>query len=124
MSAAPTSSYWLARLIAGPAAAFLVVLIPLPGLEPAAQSTAAIAVWMAVWWMTEAVPIPVTSLLPLVAFPSLANLLRQPAGERKISFFDGEIVSLLVFNNTQQILLVEVLEYRIALADLALADQP
>ena len=27
--------------------------------------------WIAVWWVTEAVPIPVTSLLPLVLFPLL-----------------------------------------------------
>lgn len=27
------------------------------------------ALWMAIWWMTEAAPIPVTSLLPLVLFP-------------------------------------------------------
>ena len=57
------------RLVAGPASAVLITLIPLPGLEPAAQATAGIATWMAIWWMTEAVPIPVTSLLPLVAFP-------------------------------------------------------
>ncbi|MBP88443.1 MAG: anion transporter [Planctomycetaceae bacterium] len=38
------------------------------GLNPA-QATAAIAVLMAVWWMTEAVPLPITSLLPLILFP-------------------------------------------------------
>ncbi len=27
--------------------------------------------WIAVWWVTEAVPIPITSLLPLVLFPLL-----------------------------------------------------
>ena len=79
MSVAPTSSHRLSRLIAGPAAAVLVALIPLPGLEPAAQLTAAIAVWMAIWWMTEAVPIPVTSLLPLVAFPVAGVLSSQAA---------------------------------------------
>ncbi|MBC8342525.1 MAG: anion permease, partial [Bacteroidetes bacterium] len=31
--------------------------------------TAAIAVLMAVWWVTEAIPIGVTSLLPIVLFP-------------------------------------------------------
>ena len=30
---------------------------------------AAAAAWMAVWWMTEAIPIPVTALLPLVLLP-------------------------------------------------------
>ena len=29
---------------------------------------------MAIWWMTEAVPIPVTALLPLVLFPFLGVL--------------------------------------------------
>ena len=30
---------------------------------------AAVAAWMAAWWLTEAVPIAVTALLPLVLFP-------------------------------------------------------
>lgn len=34
-----------------------------------ARLTAGVAVLMAVWWMTEALPIPATSLVPLVAFP-------------------------------------------------------
>ena len=40
-------------------------------LSPPAGKTAAIMVWMAVWWMTEALPLPATSLLPLVLFPLL-----------------------------------------------------
>ena len=31
----------------------------------------AVAAWLVVWWMTEAVPLPVTALLPLVLFPLL-----------------------------------------------------
>lgn len=34
-----------------------------------ARIVAAIAMLMATWWMTEAIPIPATSLLPLVLFP-------------------------------------------------------
>lgn len=33
------------------------------------RATLAMMVWMAVWWLTEAVNVTVTSLLPLVAFP-------------------------------------------------------
>ncbi len=35
------------------------------------RATAAVAVWMAVWWLTEAVPLAVTALLPVVLFPLL-----------------------------------------------------
>jgi sodium-dependent dicarboxylate transporter 2/3/5 len=31
----------------------------------------ALGAWMIVWWISEAVPIPVTALLPLVSFPAL-----------------------------------------------------
>ncbi len=41
------------------------------GMPPAAQATAAVAALMAVWWMTEAIPLPATSLLPLLLFPWL-----------------------------------------------------
>ncbi len=38
-----------------------------------AKLTAAVAVLMATWWMTEALPIAATSLVPLVAFPVLGT---------------------------------------------------
>lgn len=34
---------------------------------------AAITAWIAIWWATEAIPIPVTSLLPLVLFPLMVE---------------------------------------------------
>ncbi|MDT8368789.1 MAG: DASS family sodium-coupled anion symporter [Longimicrobiales bacterium] len=59
----------------GPLVAFAVLLLPeAPGLDPVGQRTAAVTLWMAVWWMTEAVAIPVTALLPLAAFPLLGIL--------------------------------------------------
>lgn len=59
-------------LLAGPAIFMLFVLLPEPqNLSATAWLTAGIALWMATWWMTEAVPIPVTSLLPLLLFPLL-----------------------------------------------------
>jgi sodium-dependent dicarboxylate transporter 2/3/5 len=36
-----------------------------------AWRVAAVGMWMAVWWATEAIPVPVTALLPLVMFSPL-----------------------------------------------------
>lgn len=47
-----------------------------PDTEYSAQTmrvVAAVAVWMAVWWMTEAIPLAATALIPLAVFP-LANV--------------------------------------------------
>jgi sodium-dependent dicarboxylate transporter 2/3/5 len=44
---------------------------PLFGLSPEASRTALLALTMAVLWVTEALPIPATALLPLVMLPSL-----------------------------------------------------
>jgi sodium-dependent dicarboxylate transporter 2/3/5 len=43
-------------------------------ISPQARSVAALATLMAVWWMTEAVPLSVTSLLPIVLLPILTDL--------------------------------------------------
>ena len=49
-----------------------LLLLPVPeGLSPAAWRTAAVGALMAVWWITEALPIAATALVPLVAFPLL-----------------------------------------------------
>jgi sodium-dependent dicarboxylate transporter 2/3/5 len=50
----------------------LILLLPVPeGLSLAGWRTAAVAVFMGAWWITEAVPIAVTAFLPLVLFPLL-----------------------------------------------------
>ena len=59
-------------LIAGLIAFTVILILPPPdGLDPAAWHTAAVTLLMAIWWISEAVPIPATALLPLVLFPSL-----------------------------------------------------
>lgn len=49
-----------------------VLLFPAPqGLSVEAWRTAALALLMATWWLSEALPIPVTALLPIVLLPVL-----------------------------------------------------
>ena len=43
-------------------------------LEPTGRMVAAIGVLMAVWWMTEALPLSATALVPIVAFPAFGIL--------------------------------------------------
>lgn len=40
-------------------------------MSPDAWRAAAIGLWMAIWWATEAIPVPVTAFLPLVIFEPL-----------------------------------------------------
>jgi solute carrier family 13 (sodium-dependent dicarboxylate transporter), member 2/3/5 len=71
-SGAEYRSYQLAGLLLGPACFALMLLAPVPaGLSPAGWAAAALGVWMAIWWATEALPLFVTALLPLVFIPLL-----------------------------------------------------
>ncbi|WP_449757809.1 SLC13 family permease [Dietzia maris] len=46
----------------------------MPGdLEHNARLTAAVAVLLGIWWMTECIPIPATALVPLIVFPVLGE---------------------------------------------------
>lgn len=59
-------------LVLGPLLFAGMALLPAPvGLDPIGWRTATVAAWMACWWLTEAIPLPATALLPLVAFPLL-----------------------------------------------------
>ncbi len=57
-------------LILGPLVFAFAALSPAPaGMGPQAWLVAGLVVWMAAWWMTEAVPLTVTALLPFVILP-------------------------------------------------------
>lgn len=58
--------------VAGLALATMMLLsAPPEAMTPAAWRVAAVAALMATWWVTEALPIAATALVPLVLFPSL-----------------------------------------------------
>lgn len=58
-------------ILGGIVGALLIYTIMPADMEVWPRLTAATAVLMAVWWMTEAIPIPATALLPLIIFPIL-----------------------------------------------------
>ena len=65
--------YQMVGLALGPGLCILMLLLDdqqqiMPSV---AWLTAAIGLWMAIWWATEAVPVAVTALLPLISFDVL-----------------------------------------------------
>lgn len=70
----PTLTYLMLAL--GPLSALMLggVLVTFEFLPWPAAVTAAVTWWCALWWLTEPVPIPVTSLLPMAIFPLLGIL--------------------------------------------------
>lgn len=65
----------LIGLILGPLLFILTMLFVNPeGLTPEAKAILASTIWIATWWITEAIPIPATSLLPIVLFPLTEGL--------------------------------------------------
>lgn len=59
-------------LFLGPLSFFVVLLAPNPeGLSVLAQRTAAVSILMVVWWISEAISLSATALIPLGLFPIL-----------------------------------------------------
>ncbi|MFD2033478.1 SLC13 family permease [Belliella marina] len=57
-------------MILGPLIFALSLIIdPVGGLTDSSQAVLGATIWIALWWVTEVIPIPVTSLLPIVLFP-------------------------------------------------------
>ena len=82
---------WL--LVLGPLVALLTGLVSFAfGLPYAAAATVGITVLCLVWWISEAVPIPVTSLAPLALFPLLGVL---PMSSVSQSYGDKLVLLLL-----------------------------
>jgi hypothetical protein len=73
---------------------------------PAGRATAAVAVWMAAWWLSEAIPVYATALLPLVLFPLLGATTMKaaavPYSHELIFLFMGGFMIALSMQRHQQ----------------------
>ena len=71
-------------LIGGPAALVAMLAVPPPAdLDDAAWRTAAVAVLMATWWITEAIPLPATGLIPSHEMPGIHRPARPGGAGRR-----------------------------------------
>ena len=72
---------------------FIIVLLTPAGLPGQGQAVAAVTSLMVVWWITEAIPLEATALVPVVAFPLLGVLspleATTPYADRVIFLFLG-----------------------------------
>lgn len=89
-------------LFLGPALFLMTFVLGAPeGMSAGGWRVCGLALWMATWWITEAVPLPVTALLPLTVLP-LSGLmtLRQAASnfaaELIFLFLGGFILSIAI----------------------------
>jgi sodium-dependent dicarboxylate transporter 2/3/5 len=76
-------------LFLGPALFFLIIFLPAAhDMTIHAKIAAAVAVLMATWWITEALPIPATALVPLLLFPLFGIM---PASDVAARYADQNI---------------------------------
>jgi solute carrier family 13 (sodium-dependent dicarboxylate transporter), member 2/3/5 len=77
----------------GPALFIALGLIAPPqGMTATGMSTLALLIWMVVWWISEAVPIAVTALLPLALLP----ILGAATGAQAAAPYADEIIFLFI----------------------------
>ncbi|RPG69093.1 MAG: DASS family sodium-coupled anion symporter [Flavobacteriaceae bacterium TMED120] len=86
-------------LLLGPLVFFSLQYTPLFSLSNEALLVVALAAWMIVWWITEAVSISVTALLPLVIYPLSGLMSVNEVGANYGSsivflFFGGFVLAL------------------------------
>ena len=76
----------------GPVIFFAVLLFDLQPGEPAVTRMAAVALLMATWWITDAIPLFTTALLPLILYPLLGI---ERTGATAPVYFNSTIVLFL-----------------------------
>lgn len=97
------------RIALGPALFALTELLFRPEVAPPGspelvRHTLAATLWIAAWWFTEAIPIPATSLLPVVLFPVLglasAGDVTRNYGHEIVFLFLGGLLLALAMERT------------------------
>ncbi|MCY4778763.1 DASS family sodium-coupled anion symporter [Sphingobacterium sp. UT-1RO-CII-1] len=63
------------HVLIGPLLFFIVYNVPIAGLSEEGQAVLASTLWIAYWWIAEALDLAITSLLPIIIFP-LSGALR------------------------------------------------
>lgn len=86
-------------LFLGPLLFLVLINLPSTLISEQADAVIAVALWMIVWWITEAVSISVTALLPLLLFPILKIIPMEDVGANYGSpivflFFGGFVMAL------------------------------
>ena len=83
----------LSLLLLGPAVACaLMLLVDLKPGHPEVTAMAAVALWMAIWWVTEVVPLAATALIPAVMLPLLGIM---PEADVAAKYFNSTIMLFL-----------------------------
>jgi sodium-dependent dicarboxylate transporter 2/3/5 len=83
----------VALLLLGPAAAFAVIQFTnLNPDKPAVSAMAGLTLWMAIWWVTEVLPLAVTALIPVVMFPLIGIM---PENDVAPMYFNSTILLFL-----------------------------
>ena len=60
----------LVPILAGPLGFLILELLGAPStMNPEAYQVLCVTLWVAIWWVFEAIPIAVTALLPIILFP-------------------------------------------------------
>ena len=89
-------------LIAGPLVCIALLLLPVPeNMSAEAMRVLAVAALMAIFWMTEAIPIAATALIPIALFPLLsvmptANVTAAYANHLVYLFLGGFLIAIAI----------------------------
>ena len=88
-------------VLIGPVLFVIIYLIPMEGITAQGRSVLAVTAWVAFWWITEAIPIAATSLVPIVLFPltgglSLAQTTASNGHKMIFLYLGGFIIALAI----------------------------